>query len=169
MRKKLLHDFSIMSPMTPRCFLLPYQKQELTEAPMSSKHGVRQNEKYLHRARGRHLLISRLDNPLVLDCVSGISLFIHTYIHIVTPLIPEGVGRGAHYGTLCATTDKFSKKKWNSGTVPDPEIKPTPCPAVALAATRLTYNELIIRAKPYEKPIGGGVLPLALASVAISK
>ncbi|KAF9808002.1 hypothetical protein SFRURICE_017174, partial [Spodoptera frugiperda] len=23
----------------------------------------------------------------------------HTYIHIVTPLIPEGVGRGAHYGT----------------------------------------------------------------------
>uniref|UniRef100_A0A2H1W4S1 SFRICE_016116 n=1 Tax=Spodoptera frugiperda TaxID=7108 RepID=A0A2H1W4S1_SPOFR len=58
----------------------------------------------------------------------------------VTPFVPKGVGRGAHYDTLRATTEILLKnRKKPSNTLPDPVIQPEiPCPAVALATTRPT-------------------------------
>ncbi|KAF9793881.1 hypothetical protein SFRURICE_007412 [Spodoptera frugiperda] len=44
---------------------------------------------------------------------------------IVTPFIPEGVGRGAPYGALLVTTEKYSKcRKMPSNPLPDPGIEP---------------------------------------------
>ncbi|KAF9822848.1 hypothetical protein SFRURICE_016082 [Spodoptera frugiperda] len=56
--------------------------------------------------------------------------------------IPEGVGRGVHYGTLRATSEKFSKNRTKpSNALLDPRIEPeTSCPAVALATTRPTRH-----------------------------
>ncbi|KAF9796306.1 hypothetical protein SFRURICE_019388 [Spodoptera frugiperda] len=39
--------------------------------------------------------------PNVQSNSSKIISILQTYIHIITPLIPEGVGRGAHYGMYC--------------------------------------------------------------------
>ncbi|KAF9795589.1 hypothetical protein SFRURICE_004961 [Spodoptera frugiperda] len=55
------------------------------------------------------------------------SASVHTHAHNVTPFIPEGVGGGAHYGTLGATTEKFSKiRKKPSTTLPTRESNPRP-------------------------------------------
>ncbi|KAF9813210.1 hypothetical protein SFRURICE_015699 [Spodoptera frugiperda] len=81
---------------------------------------------------------------------------------IVTPFIPERVGRGAHCSTqvirqynikplftICAvspinTTENFSKtRNKHSNTQAGPEIEPeTSCSAVALAITRPTKQIL---------------------------
>ncbi|KAF9804808.1 hypothetical protein SFRURICE_007711 [Spodoptera frugiperda] len=53
---------------------------------------------------------------------------IHT--HNVTPFIPEGVGRGAHYGTLRATTDKFFRKSEKSPVILCPTRESNPRPLV---------------------------------------
>uniref|UniRef100_A0A2H1WI57 SFRICE_027711 n=1 Tax=Spodoptera frugiperda TaxID=7108 RepID=A0A2H1WI57_SPOFR len=60
---------------------------------------------------------------------------LHTTSHL---FIPEGVGRGAHYGTLRGTTEKFTKnRKKLSNPLPHPGIETeTLCLAIALRITR---------------------------------
>ncbi|KAF9811242.1 hypothetical protein SFRURICE_002611 [Spodoptera frugiperda] len=63
----------------------------------------------------------------------------HTHTHNVTPFIPEGVGRGAHYDSVLPLRNFSKIRKKPSNTLPDPGIEPeTPCSAVALATTRPT-------------------------------
>ncbi|KAF9817115.1 hypothetical protein SFRURICE_013903 [Spodoptera frugiperda] len=96
-------------------------------------------------------------------------MFIHTYIHIVTPLIPEGEmstlwlvmplwwSRGGAYCHIPCTflnsvllLGKFRKSE-KSNTLPDPGIEPeTPCRTCdhSTKEASLTANRKLLKANP---------------------